>query len=309
MLDGFGFAATTAALAWTLAARGTGQCWLALGLLGAADLLSRRLNDPSNMPINAVLLTIAVVTGAIAGRHRRRQAVAATSAAERLAELRVASAEAVQAERLQIARELHDLVSHTVSLVAVQAGAAEMLWPTNQAAAREALGIIASTAEQTAAELDRLRPGRQQTQRTMADVQELVARMTAAGLTVSPTVGAEPDPAVMDTVYRVIQESLTNALRHAPGSQVDVTIRTGPAAGDHRAGDGPTVVKVLSSESTEPTTGRRGYGLIGLAERVEQIGGRCTAVPATIHPDSPSPRSCRSRGRWQPRDHSGVVSP
>ena len=269
VLDGFGFAATTAALAWTLAARGTGQCWLALGLLAAADLISRQLNDPSNMPINAVLLTVAVVTGAIAGRHRRRQAVAATSAAERLAELRVASAEAVQAERLQIARELHDLVSHTVSLVAVQAGAAEMLWPTNQEAAREALGIIASTAEQTVTELDRLRPGRQQTQRTMADVQELVARMTAAGLTVSLTVGAEPDPAVMDTLYRVIQESLTNALRHAPGSQVDVTIHTGPATGE-RVGDGPTVVKVLSTESSWTTTGRRGYGLIGLAERVEQ---------------------------------------
>ena len=109
-------------------------------LLAAADLLSRRLNDPANMPINAVILAVAVITGAIAGRHRRRLAVAATSAVERTEELRAASAEAVQAERRQIARELHDLVSPSVSLVAMQAGSAEMLWPTDQAAAREALG-------------------------------------------------------------------------------------------------------------------------------------------------------------------------
>jgi signal transduction histidine kinase len=279
VLDGFWFAATTAPLAWTLAARGTGQCWLALGLLAAADLISRQLNEPVNMPLNAVLLTVAVVTGAIVGRHRRRLAVAATSAAERTEELRAASAEAVQGERRQIARELHDLVSHTVSLVAVQAGAAEMLWPSDRAAAREALGIIASTAEQTLAELDRLRPGRQQVQRTMTDVQELVERMRAAGLTISLAVDAEPDPALMATLYRVIQESLTNALRHAPGSQVEVTIHTRHATGESRVGDEATVVQVLSRDGAGPTTGRRGYGLIGLAERVEQIGGRLHSSP------------------------------
>ena len=278
VVDGFWFAATMAALAWTLAAHGAGQCWLALGLLAVADLISRQLNDPDNMPINAVILTVAVVTGAIAGRNRRRQAVAATSAAQRTEQLRAASAEAVQAERRQIARELHDLVSHTVSLVAVQAGAAEMLWPIDRVAAREALGIIASTAEQTVAELDRLRPGRQQVQRTMADVHELVERMTAAGLTVSLTSDSEPDPTLMSTLYRVIQESLTNALRHAPGSQVNVTIRTGHTTGDE-IGDGPTVVHVVSCESAGSTTGRRGFGLIGLAERVEHIGGRLDSGP------------------------------
>ena len=278
VLDGFWFTATTAALAWTLAARGSAQCWLALALLAAADLISRQLNDPINMPINAVILAVATITGAIVGRHRRRQAVAAIAAAERTEELRAAAAEAVQAERRQIARELHDLVSNTVSLVAVQAGAAEMLWPTDRAAAREALGIIASTAEQTVAELDRLRPGRRQGQRTMAEVQELVQRMTAAGLTVSLTIDAEPHPAVMSTLYRVVQESLTNALRHAPGSRVDVTIRTGHQTGDEIGGS-TTLVQVLSSEGAGPTTGRRGYGLIGLAERVEQIGGRLDSGP------------------------------
>jgi signal transduction histidine kinase len=275
--DGLWIATTAALLAWTLAARGTPQTWAALGTLAVTYLASRQLNQPQNVPIGAAILTVAAVAGTVVGRNRRRLADSASAAADRTEELRAAAAEAVAAERRLVARELHDLVSHAVSLVAVQAGAAEMLWPTDPGAARESLRIVAATTEQTVAELDRLRPGSEPVARTLADLPPLIDRMRAAGLAVTLAVDAEPDPASAPAVYRVVQEALTNALRHAPESPVDVRVTSGPATRDDVAG--ATIVRVVSGGAVPSPTGRRGFGLIGLRERVEQVGGTLQVGP------------------------------
>ena len=272
--DGLWIATTAALLTWTLASRGTRQTWVTLGTFAVTLLLSRQLNEPDNVPICAAILGVSTVAGTVVGRNRRRLAVAARAAAHRSDELEAASAEAVATERRVVARELHDLVSHAVSLVAVQAGAAEAVWPTDPSAARESLRIVVATAKQTIAELDRLRPGAQPVTRTLADLPRLVGRMRSAGLDVSMALDVAPDPASMPTIYRVVQETLTNAMRYAPGSRVEVSVTNGRTSVPTRDDvEGEVVVRVVSSGTAPSPTGRRGFGLIGLRERVEQVGG------------------------------------
>jgi signal transduction histidine kinase len=179
--------------------------------------------------------------------------------------LRAAAAEAVASERRLMARELHDIVSHAVSVIAVQGGAAELSWPIDPSTARRAMEVIGTVAEQTVAELGKLPPGRTAANHNLADLRALVDRMRAAGLKVTLELTGTTSSPVPDTVYRVVQEALTNALRHAPGSHVDVRI-------DRRAADLITV-RVTDDGPGSAAESRRGYGLIGLAERLRQAGG------------------------------------
>jgi signal transduction histidine kinase len=184
--------------------------------------------------------------------------------------LQAAAAEAVRAERQQIARDLHDLVSHAVSVIAVQAGAAELSWPVNPAAARRAIDVVRSTAEQTLLELDHAIPGQGSVRHDLPELEALCDRMRAAGLSVILELEGAPPSGAASTVYRVVQESLTNALRHAPGSRV--LVRISISADQVRvevADDGPG-----QAEST-----RRGYGLEGLAERLRLAGGTLETRP------------------------------
>ena len=104
--------------------------------------------------------------------------------------------------------------------------------------------------------------------------------MRAAGLAVTLAIDAEPDPASAPAIYRVVQESLTNALRHAPGSPVDVSVTSQPASAATRDDlYGAIVVRVVSGGAVPPPTGGRGFGLIGLRERVEQVGGTLLVGP------------------------------
>jgi signal transduction histidine kinase len=163
-----------------------------------------------------------------------------------------------------MARELHDIVSHAVSVIAVQAGAAELSWPIDPPTARRAMDVVGTVAEQTVAELDRLLPGRTSVSHDVADLRALVDRMRAAGLDVTLDLPDKTSSPVPETVYRVVQEALTNALRHAPGSRVRVRIdRTADLITIRVADDGPG----------SAADSRRGYGLIGLAERLRQAGG------------------------------------
>jgi signal transduction histidine kinase len=267
--DGFWFPLAIGTLAWALTSLQSRAGWLTLALLTVCALGSRWLHVPDNVGINAACLAVAVLGAAGVARSRRRRASAQEAATARSAELQLAAEEAVQAERLQLARELHDLMSHAVSVIAVQAGAAELLWPDDPAAARRAIGVVATTAQQTVSELDRLLPGGQPVHRTMTDVKALVARMADAGLAVRLSADGDPPAELVPTVYRVVQESLTNALRYAPDGAVDVDITTGrePSAAD------TTRVGVTTHGAPVAEQSRRGYGLVGLGERVAQSGG------------------------------------
>jgi signal transduction histidine kinase len=210
-------------------------------------------------------------------RSWRSRAAELERANRELAEQRELQAEAaVAVERGRIARELHDVIAHNVSMIVVQAGAAARVLEGSQPHVREALDAIESTGRATVDEMRRLlgvlraddgavalspQPG-------LADLDRLVANVRDAGLPVSVHVeGARvPLPTALDvTAYRIAQEALTNALKHAGAASVELTLRYDAAAieievRDNGAGTGNGV--------------GTGHGLVGMRERAALWGGR-----------------------------------
>lgn len=196
------------------------------------------------------------------------------------AQSRRATREALALERARIARELHDVVAHGVSLIALQADAAAAALEHDPARAAAPVDAIALTARTSLAELRRLlalvrapddddprapRPG-------VARLPELVEGVRRAGLVVDLRVEGRPAdlaPGIDLTVFRVAQEALTNALRHSATANVSVTLR-------YRAGD--VEVEVVDDGRPQPTSGE-GFGLVGMRERVGLYGGRLEAGP------------------------------
>jgi signal transduction histidine kinase len=234
--------------------------------------------------IAAGLLAV-VLPGAIgAWAHTREKLLLAlTERAERAeSERELMAREAVLSERARIAREMHDAVGHRVSLMVLQAGAIEMaaadatkveqLAANVQAAGREALDELRQM-------VGVLRGGDDDAplapQPGLDDLTQLVADARTAGMTVDlvgGNDGAPADPAVGRAAYRIVQEALTNAGKHAPGATVCVSV-------DRVGGD--LVVRVVNGPPTEhpAEVPGGGYGLVGLGERVRTLGGRLTAEP------------------------------
>jgi signal transduction histidine kinase len=201
------------------------------------------------------------------------------------AERELLAREAVLTERTRIAREMHDVVGHRVSLMVLQAGAIEMaaadrdrveqLAGQVQTAGRQALEELRQmVGVLRAEELDDATPLGPQP--GLADLTRLVAQAREAGMTVElrglPDGAGPVDPAVGRAAFRIVQEALTNAAKHAPGAPVCVTVER-PY--------GELVVRVVSGPSDrspgEPSG--EGYGLVGLAERVRTLNGRLSAEP------------------------------
>jgi signal transduction histidine kinase len=237
--------------------------------------------DPSDSVSNIPpTLLLFVVTPAVIGAtvHRKQRDIATLQLeAESLA--REAEA-AVDAERRRIARELHDVVSHAVTLVAVQAEAGQATLDSDPAATRRSLAAIADVSREALAELDRMLallreeapPADEDT--GLARVDALVEGARSAGLTVSLRRTGEPRPvpaAVDRCAYRVVQEGLTNALRHSAGGTATVTLHHDPHA-----------VRIdvdTSGRRHRSAYGGTGRGLDGLRERVAALGGRLAAGP------------------------------
>ena len=188
--------------------------------------------------------------------------------------------QAAEVERLRIARELHDVVAHNVSAMAIQAGAARV----SGAPAEQALESIEHGARDTLAELNRLLGVLRKTgdaplapQPALADVETLLKPARDAGLRASLRVTGEPrqlPQAVELSAYRIVQEALTNVLKHANASRVEVTI-------DYR----PDSVALTVSDNgtgTPPSTDAAGHGLIGMRERVELFGGDLTTGSSSL---------------------------
>jgi signal transduction histidine kinase len=198
------------------------------------------------------------------------------------AEQELLARDAVLTERTRIAREMHDAVGHRVSLMVLQAGAIEMaakdperveqLAGQAQTAGRQALdelrqmvGVLRAGETEDAPLVPQ--PG-------LSALPRLVEESRQAGLAVVLTDLPDDtplDPAVSRAAYRIVQEALTNAGKHAPGAAVSVAVER-PA--------GQLVVRVVNGpgHAVEPTPGG-GYGLVGLGERVRTLGGRLTAQP------------------------------
>ena len=220
----------------------------------------------------------------LVGRYRAQQqrlVVAGWQRAEHLErERRHVAEQARLRERNRIATEMHDSLGHDLSLIALRAAALEVAADLS-AERRAAAGQIRADA---AAATDRLRdtigllrdPGQPATLEPVDErVDDLVARARGSGMAV--TLRCTGDPAavpgqVARTVHRVVQESLTNAVRHAPGAAVEVTVTHLP--------DDTTVTVVNTNPVGTPHGAGGGTGLAGIAERVRLTGGTCTAAPA-----------------------------
>ena len=198
-------------------------------------------------------------------------------------EREVATREAVVAERAAIARELHDVVAHHMSVMVVQAGAARAVGARDPAATAEALRQIEAAGRTGLAEMRRLlevlkaeedvngrapQPG-------LARLGQLLDAMRASGLPVEAVVEGTPrslPPGVDLSAYRIVQEALTNALRHAGGASARVVVRYGSDAVELEIGDdGPG--------PPEGSEASGGHGLIGMRERVQLFGGELVAGP------------------------------
>lgn len=240
-----------------------------------------------NIPFAAVPVAAVMVTGRVL-RRRHSSAVELSAHARSLEVDRAADvAAALAEERSRIARELHDVVAHCVSVMVVQAGAAEALLTSSPDQARKPLDEVQRTGQQAISELTRMLgllrstshdprdiDARLEPQPGATQIPGLVERITAAGLEVHHATDGtcRPLPPGTDlTVYRVVQESLTNTLKHAgPRAKAQVRLRYLP-----------DTVEVEVSDSGSPharsdhrdRTARPGQGLIGMAERVSVFGG------------------------------------
>jgi signal transduction histidine kinase len=238
-------------------------------------------------PIHTSLFAYGVAW--VVGDRTRTHRAYVTELEERALSLRRERDEQVrragEAERMRIARELHDVVAHNVSVIAVQAGAARVTSAAAPERALETLGLIERTARSTLAELRTVlgvlrkgqderssaRPSRPQP--TLRDLDEIVAQAREAGLDIETSVEGDPRPlpAVVDLcAYRVIQEAVTNVMRHASGARARVLVRYDATE---------LLVRVTNEGSGPASMGPEGHGLLGMKERVALAGGRLEVGP------------------------------
>ncbi len=241
------------------------------------------LGTPANIPFAFVPLAVVTAVGRGLRRRELSHAVLALEAG-RLAEDRATWVrEAVAVERARIARELHDVVAHCVSVMVIQAGAAEDLLDRDPQAAREPLREVQATGQEAVAELGHLlgllrgdaQPDDRRPQPGVAQLPELVAQVREAGLAAGFEIeGRAHDlpPGIDVTLYRLAQEALTNVLKHARGARATVVLRYGEEA----------VALSVHDDGGSSSVGRDrppGHGLIGMRERVALFGGTLAAGP------------------------------
>jgi signal transduction histidine kinase len=222
-----------------------------------------------------------------------------------------AARQAARDERVRIARDLHDVVAHHVSVIAVQAEAAQEVLATQPERASAAMGHVADTARTALGELRRvlgvLRSDAVRTpQPDLAALDDLVASVRAAGLPVTlrregDVAGPGLDAVVGLTAYRVVQEALTNVLKHAGPCKATVTVAVDPT------GEALEVEVVdtgrgraAAAMSADGSGAGAGQGLVGMRERVAVLGGRFRAGP------------CEGRGfavhAWLPTSGEGMTA-
>jgi signal transduction histidine kinase len=187
----------------------------------------------------------------------------------------------LQAERAQIARDLHDLIGHSMSVISLQADVAREVIGSNDAEARQALTHIRATSSQTMRELRNTvkmlraggatRPDRSTV--SLANLAPLLDNARAAGLAVQLEQQGELAalPAIVDAAaYRIVQEALTNVLRHARASAVRIVIQS----------EAETLrIEVSDNGQAPPGLEPRGTGIVGMQERARLLGGTLTARP------------------------------
>jgi signal transduction histidine kinase len=247
--------------------------WVAMAV---SELRGTDRYQGTDYPWIAMLLLVPGVLGIAFGARTRTL----RAAEARARELELEQREAVASERARIARELHDVIAHSMSVMTVQAGAAEEMLKVDPRRAAEPVRAVQEAGRQALVEMKRLvgvlreddeelglapQPG-------LADLERLVAQVRDAGLRVTLRIEGEvrPLPLGVDlSAYRVVQEALTNALKHAGGAPVTVRIRYGPR----------DLQVEVEDEGRTPQVRAGGHGLVGMRERVGIFGGTFDAGP------------------------------
>ncbi|TMR91767.1 sensor histidine kinase [Nonomuraea basaltis] len=262
---------------YSVAVRCDRQITLAVWII---TVLAAWIVHPNSMPLIALVVSVAVLFGYnVRTRRTATERLVAEERRSRLAE----SAQAVLEERARIARELHDVVAHHMSVIAIQAEAVPLRAAGDPAQLEAGLAEIRGLSLEAIAELRQVlgvlrdQDGRTDTapQPGLDRVDELVANARAAGLAVLVKRAGRLDglpPAVGLSAYRIVQESLSNAMRHAPGAAVAVDLRRDGDELRLRVANGP-------GAAPGPAPGA-GQGLVGMRERAALLGGSLDAGPA-----------------------------
>ena len=237
--------------------------------------------SPEQLAAGAAALVAAVAVGAAGRLARERRSALAERAAGREQEAAQRTALAIAAERARIARELHDVVAHDVTVMVSLADGAQVALGRSPERAREAMGQVAATGREALRELRGLlgllagdgadgagpQPG-------LDGLGELVDRVRAAGLPAALHVEGAPtdvDPMAQLTVYRIAQEALTNVLRHAPSAtRADVRLRSDDAG----------LALEVVDDGRGGAAGTPGRGLLGMQQRAALHGADLSAGPA-----------------------------
>jgi signal transduction histidine kinase len=242
-------------------------------------------------------LVVLTVGAGLTGRGLRARTNTLDHRAEALdREAQRRAAEAAAEERRRIARELHDIISHSLGVVVLQAGAAERVLDRDPERAREVRESIRATGHEAIGEmgtlvglLDSSPRSSREPQPALADLDGLVSRMRDAGLSVELAIEGRQRvlPAALElSVFRVMQEALTNSLKHARAAHVHAVLRYTQAE----------LQVYVSNDAAAAGNGvGTGRGLAGMRERVEVFGGRLVAGPRpgggwTLHASFPLPR-------------------
>ena len=265
-----------------------------VAVLLAAPFLVLALADRASGETRVLIVLLASLgpAAAVAGIARRASSEAQVHSTARQVIAGTLLEHTARGERARIARELHDVVAHHISMVAVQAETARLATPGMPAAGARRLSAIGDTARAALTEMRRLlgvlrediqddhadrrpQPGLRQLNELLDEARD--ASGTGARLIVSGP-PAVLDPGVELAAYRIVQEALTNSRRHAPGAAVDVELHyTGEALRLRIRDNGPGPPPA-PQDGTQPPDG--GHGLLGMCERAAAVGGALRSGPA-----------------------------
>jgi signal transduction histidine kinase len=251
---------------------------LLIPVLGVPDAGSGRVGS-GGPPVVTIAAPVVVIIAWLIG-HSIRQAHAQSELVRAQA-----AAQTALAERLRIARELHDIVAHSIGIIAIQAGSGSRVFDARPDEARDALAAIEAASRETLSGLRRMvtglrsadaEPGREPAPLGpapgLADLERLAATTLDAGVRVDVDWrgGREPLPADIDlSAFRIIQEAVTNVVRHAGTDRCQVVIDTR---------DGQLSIEVTDSGHGGDAAGT-GYGITGMRERATLLGGDFSAGP------------------------------
>jgi signal transduction histidine kinase len=258
---------------YTVASRVAALAALALpfGALLLAEVEVPAFRKPGEIVFDWLWFSVAAVVGLVV-RHRSLRAERSES---RVAALESERELVLRAERARIARELHDVIAHSVSVIVVQAGAAEPLVEEDPEEARAALRSIRATAGEALGEMRRLlgilRTADDELtldpQPSVARLEPLLGQARAAGLEIGLEIVGEPRPLTpgLDlAAYRIVQEALTNTRKHGGAARARIALRYGQSELE---------VEIADDGSATGLSGEGGHGVVGMRERVALYGG------------------------------------